>query len=98
MTGLTCPTCGDDRLDVKDSRPHLTGVCRTRQCVGCGQRMRTRETVVAVAPTNERISGRQFIPIDDLTTDVDAIVSDISAMLPALIRRSLRRQRDRADA
>lgn len=44
---MICPTCGDDRLDCKDSRPtsSVNAIRRRRQCQGCGLRFTTHETI-----------------------------------------------------
>lgn len=44
---LTCPTCGDARSRVTDSRPtvRLDGIFRRRECVACGKRFTTEEKV-----------------------------------------------------
>lgn len=48
--GLRCPKCGNDQLDVRDSRPSINAVRRRRHCAQCGTRMTTFELM---SPTGE---------------------------------------------
>lgn len=48
MKTMSCPKCGSNESDVKDTRPIDSGnqIRRRRQCRACGERFTTRETTV----------------------------------------------------
>lgn len=45
--GLHCPSCGKRMLRTVDSRPIANAVKRRKECVSCGKRVTTIETVKA---------------------------------------------------
>lgn len=44
---MTCPVCGCDKLDVKETRKlNDTIVSRIRECMDCGKRYETSEMII----------------------------------------------------
>lgn len=47
--GLHCPCCGKRAFRTRDSRPTRGGQSRRKECVSCGFRVTTLETIVRTA-------------------------------------------------
>lgn len=55
--GIECPTCGGTAWEVERTRPIVRKRSRRRVCVGCGQGVRTHETIVHVYPRDCGATG-----------------------------------------
>lgn len=83
---MKCPFCGYDDSKVVDSRPADEGdsIRRRRECLGCGKRFTTYETV-------------ERIPLMVIKRDGSRQAFDKQKMLQGMIRACYKRQVNTAD-
>lgn len=70
---LACPLCGDFHSIVTDSRGRIDSIRRRRQCLKCGQRFTTFETI------EDRRSARRDLVL--LIAEMEALLSAVKQVL-----------------
>ena len=71
---MKCPFCGHEESKVTDSRTaaEMNATRRRRECLGCGHRFTTFETVDLVIQVKKRDNSYAEFQLDKLTKGIDA--------------------------
>ena len=71
---MRCPFCGDQELKVTDSRNHadLNAIRRRRECLKCGKRFTTFETVDLTVQVRKRDGHYEDFRIDKLIKGLES--------------------------
>lgn len=71
---MKCPFCGDSESKVTDSRGanDSNAIRRRRECLGCGKRFTTRETVDLTVQVKKRDGKYEEFKVEKLISGLDA--------------------------